>query len=125
MKIGHVLAFADVYASIKDQPMSVKTAYKFSKLANKLDAEQKFYQAKLQDIIATYVEKDSNGQLVHTEDGKAMKIIPGKEEECTTAMNELEDIDIDVEPILTIDELEGLSITPTQMQGLYPFIIED
>ena len=125
MKISDVLSFSEVYASIKDQPMGIKTAYKFSKLAHKLEEETKFYHEKLQNLVDQYVEKDENGMPVYTEDRTAMKIIAGKEEECSKAMNELQNLEVEIAPSFTIDELEGISLTPAQMQGLYPFIIED
>lgn len=125
MKLANVLSFMEIYTAIKDHSMSVKTAYKFSKLAHKLEEEQKFYQDKLREIIDQYVEKDTNGEIVYTEDHQAMKIISGKEEECSKAMDELQNIEIEVEPVFNIDELGDLTLTPAQMQLLYPFIIEE
>lgn len=126
MKIVDILSFSDVYTNIKDQNMPIKTAYKFSKLAHKLEEETKFYQSKLREIIETYVEKDADGNLIYTEDKQAMKIIAGQEEACSKAMDELQSIEVtEISPCFTIEELENLSFTPAQMKGLYPFIIED
>ena len=125
MKITDALAFSEVYAEIKDQKMPIKTAYKFSKIAHKLEEEVKFYQSKIQEIIAAYVEKDENGNPVYTEDKQATKIVSGQEEACSKAMEELQDIDVDIAPCFAIEELEGLSLTPAQINPFSTLIIED
>lgn len=124
MKLVDVINFRDIYGALYDKQMPIKVAYKLSKLAHKAETESKFYHDKLQEIVDTYVEKDENGQLVYTEDKSAMKIIAGKEEECSKAMTDLQSIEVDIEPCFTIDELDGLELSPLQMQTLYSFIIE-
>ena len=125
MKLTSVLAFPDIYAAIKDQKMPMQVAYKFSKLASKVETEIEFYRNKLQDIIDTYVQKDENGNPIMTEDGTAMKIIEGKEADCGKAMEELQELEIELQPSFYIADLSSLELTPTQMQGLLPFIIEE
>lgn len=124
MKLGNVLSFAEIYNLVKDQKMPLRVAYKFSKLASRMDTETEFYKTKLQEIVDEYVEKDERGAPVMIDNGMAMKIIPGKEEACGTAMNELQNLEIDIEPVFTVDELDGLELTPTQIQNLMPLIIE-
>lgn len=124
MKLGNVLSFAEIYNLVKDQKMPLRVAYKFSKLASRMDTETEFYKTKLQEIVDEYVEKDERGAPVMVDNGMAMKIIPGKEEACSAAMNELQNLEIDIEPVFTVDELDGLELTPTQIQNLMPLIIE-
>lgn len=125
MKLIDTFNFSDVYREVKDQKMSIRLAYKFSKLANRVDEEAQFYRTKLQEIIDKYVEKDEDGKPVIIDDGAALKIIKGQEAECNKAMLELQNIDVDINGNFTVEELEGLELTPAQMQVLLPFISEE
>ena len=125
MKIANVLSFMEIYHQVSEHTMPMKVAYKFAKLAHLFESDVQFYQNKLRDLVDTYIEKDEKGNIVYTEDGRSMKIIAGKEEDCAKAMDELQNIEVDVEPIFTIDDFDGASFTPAQIQSLYPLIIED
>ena len=57
LKMYQILEFQSLYNEIKDEKMSVKTAYKFSKLVFEFNSEIKFYQNKLQEILQKYGEK--------------------------------------------------------------------
>lgn len=124
MKLTSVLPFADVYNAIKDQKMSIRAAYKFSKLIVRTEQETEFYRTKLQEIVDTYIEKDEDGRPILVDDGNAMKIIAGKEADCGKAMQELQELEIDLEPTLHMDDLDGIELTPAQMQVLLPFVVD-
>lgn len=122
MKLTDTLNFADVYGQVKDQKMPLRLAYKFSKLATRMDEEVQFYRSKFQEIVDRFIEKDEEGKPVVIDNGAALKIIAGKEQECNQAMVELQGLEIDLEQPFTIEELENLELTPAQMQVLLPFV---
>ena len=43
MKMYEILDFSKVYNSIKDEKMSIKTAYKLNKLIKKIEEENNLY----------------------------------------------------------------------------------
>ena len=125
MKLTDTLNFADVYSQVKDQKMPLRLAYKFSKLATRMDEEVQFYRTKFQEIVDQFIEKDEEGKPVVIDNGAALKIIAGKEQECNQAMIELQGLEIDLEQPFTIEELENLELTPAQMQVLMPFVKDE
>ena len=73
IKMHQILEFQLFYDKIKEKEMSIKTAYKFSKLISRLDTEIKFYQKKFQSILEKYGEKDEKGNFKLTEDKKGSR----------------------------------------------------
>ena len=125
LKMSNIIALKGVCENLKSQKTSVKTAYKISKILSAVEKEFEFYQAKFMEIINEYAEKDENGQPVMTDGGNGVKINPEKIGEAQTKMVELETIEaeINVAP-LTLDELEGLEISISDMQTL-SYVIEE
>ena len=125
LKMSNIIALKGVCENLKSQKTSVKTAYKISKILNALEKEFEFYQTKFAEIINEYAEKDENGQPVLINDGQGVKIQPDKISEAQIKMIELEAIEVDLTTSpLTLDELEGLEISISDMQTL-SYIIEE
>lgn len=122
MKLIDVLGFTDFYVAVKDQKMPFKTAYKFYGLAHKIEEQTQFYRDKLNEIINEYSVKDENGNITYSDDGDGIKIIPGKEAECSEKIIELQNLDIDIKPTIEPEELEQFELMPIQIQGIAPFI---
>lgn len=125
LKMSNIIALKGVCENLKSQKTSVKTAYKISKILNAVEKEFEFYQTKFAEIVNEYSEKDENGQPILINDGQGVKIQPDKISEAQTKMIELEAIEVDltISP-LTLDELEGLEISISDMQTL-SYIIEE
>lgn len=123
MKLVNLLDFANVYTLIKDEKMPFTTAYKLMKLAARIEQETAFYRTELQKIIQTYAVKDEGGAPLMTNDG-GIKLIEGKEEECGQRIVELQNLEVDIEPTLKLSEMEQFQLSPTEILGLMPFIIE-
>ena len=81
MKMYEILDFSKVYNSIKDEKMSIKTAYKLNKLIKKIEEENNFYNIKFHEIIEQYAEKNDQGEYQYI-DENSIKIKEGKEQEC-------------------------------------------
>ena len=121
MKMYEVLALQDFCALTQDKKLPIKTTYKISRLNRRVEEELQFYQKEFMRIVNEYALKE-NGELVYSDDMTSIKIIPGKEEECSNKIVELKDLDIDINIVFTIEELEGLDLTVSQMGSILPLI---
>jgi hypothetical protein len=124
MKIIEALKFLELYIKLRDQSLPLKTPYKLSKLARRLETEQAFYQDKLRKILSQYAEKDENGEIKFDENGNAT-FAPEVIRKCEKEIVELQNFKIeDIEITFTLDELEALQITPLELNCLFPLITE-
>ena len=124
IKMSTIIALKGVCENLKSQKTSVKTAYKISKILNTIEKEFTFYQTKFAEIINEYSEKDENGQPILINDGQGVKIDPSRLMEAQTKLTELEDLEVEIESNLTIDELEGLEISISDMQHLSYLLVD-
>lgn len=125
MNMNQILNFQNFYMSVKDKKMSLKTAYKLSKLIQKIETELTFYNTKFQEIVNAYGKKDENGNYVLTEDGQGVQIIDGKMAECQKEINDLGNLEVEIEGIsFTLEELESFEFTVEEMFNMMPFIKE-
>ena len=122
MKMYEVLALQNFYASVQDKKMPIKTAYKLSRLAKHAEEEIQFYQKEFTRIIDEYALKE-NGQLVYSNDMSSIKIIPGKEDECSAKIMELKELEVDLSQFeFTLDEFDSLELTLAEMSAILPLI---
>ena len=71
-----ILPLNEFYQRVKNNnKLSIKTAYKFSKLFSNLDNEVAFYQNKISELIQKYGARDENGNLISTDDKNYISII--------------------------------------------------
>lgn len=124
MKMYEVLALQSFYTSIQDKKMPIKTTYKLSRLMRRVENELEFYSKEFAKIVDTYALKE-NGELVYSDDMTSIKIIPGKEDECSDKIYELKEIEVDLSEFkFSIEEFENLDLTIAEMSSIYPLIAE-
>ncbi len=125
MKLYEVLSLRTLLIRLNTKKLSIKTAYKLMKLVEFFESEAKFYQDEFNSIIDKYGEKGEDGNYQFTEDGSAIKIIEGKEDECQAALDALQNVEC-VAPSISfkIDEFEGVDVTLDELSVLMPFIDE-
>lgn len=122
MKMYEVLGLQNFYTSVQDKKMPIKTTYKLSRLASKVEKEIEFYSKEFAKIVDTYAQKE-NGELVYSEDMTSIKIIPGKEDECSEKIYELKEIEVDLGDFsFSLEEFEDLDLTLAEMSSILPFI---
>ena len=110
---------------IKNEEVSLKTAYKFNKIINSIEKELSFYYNKLNEIIEKYSEKDDNGKPLLSEDKTSIQIEKDKLNECQLEMKELSEVDFNIEDIyFSLDELEKIKLTILETRVLMPFLKE-
>lgn len=124
MKMFEILEVARLYESIKVIKLPLKTTYKFARLMKRVEEEVNFYQQKFTEIVEEFGVKE-NGQYQMTEDGNSIKIIPGKEIECSIRVNELQNLEVEIPDIrFSISELESIELNISEMTCLLS-LIED
>lgn len=124
MKMYEVLELSNLYNSISNIKLPLKTTYKFTRLMRRADEEIAFYQEKFREIVEEYGVKE-NGEYKLTSDGQSIAIIPGKEIECNTKIAELRNLEVPIENIkFSIEELEGIDISISELSCLMSLIEE-
>lgn len=124
MKMYEILELPNLYNSIKDTKLPLKTTYKFARLMRRVEEELSFYQTKFSEIVKEYGVTE-NGQLKISPDGNSIAIIPGKENECNMKIQELRNLEVEISGItFTIEELTGLDISISEMASLMSLIEE-
>ena len=124
MKMYEVLELQNLYNSISNIKLPLKTTYKFTRLMKRAEEELAFYQKKFAEIVEEYGVKE-NGQYKMSPDGQSIIIIPGKEEECNEKLAELRNLEVDIKDIkFSIDELEGIDVSIAELSCLMS-LIED
>ena len=124
MKMYEILELQNLYNSISNIKLPLKTTYKFTRLMKRAEEEINFYQEKLCEIIEEYGIKE-NGEYKLTPDGQSIVIIPGKEVECNKKLAELRNLDVLIDGIkFSIEELEGIDVSISELSCLMP-LIED
>lgn len=124
-QINELLNFSTFFEYTKNKKMSVKTAYKLSKLNKAVTEEVQFYYTKMQEIIHNYALLDENGQPVPTEDGAGVKLREGAQEDCYKEVDELQQMEVTIPDItFTLDEFNTIELTPLQVEPITPFLVE-
>lgn len=122
MKMYEVLALQNFYTSVQDKKMPIKTTYKLSRLASRVEKEIEFYSKEFAKIVDAYALKE-NGELVYSEDMTSIKIIPGKEDECSDKIMELKDLEVDLSGFeFSLEEFENLELTLAEMSSILPLV---
>lgn len=122
MKMYEVLALQNFYISVQDKKMPIKTTYKLSRLASRVEKEIEFYSKEFAKIVDAYALKE-NGELVYSEDMTSIKIIPGKEDECSDKIMELKDLEVDLSGFeFSLEEFENLELTLAEMSSILPLV---
>ena len=124
MKMFEVLELQNLYNSIVNIKLPLKTTYKFTRLMRRAEEEISFYQEKFREIVEEYGVKE-NGEYKLTSDGQSIVIIPGKEVECNQKLAELRNLDVQIDNIkFTIEELDGIDVSISELACLMS-LIED
>lgn len=124
MKMHEILDLQNLYNTISNIKLPLKTTYKFTRLMKRAEEEIVFYQEKFREIIEEFAQKE-NDEYKISKDGTSIAIIPGKEAECAERIAELRNLEVPIDNIkFTIDELESIDVSIQELTCLMP-LIED
>lgn len=102
----------------------LKGAYKINKIRKAVEKEGEFYAEKFQEIVNEYAQKDEQGEVKFSDDGTQILIQDGKIDECNQALEDLQNLEVEIDNYnLSIDDLgENIECTPEQLEALMPFM---
>ena len=122
--MDQIIAFRNAGDLFGDYKLPLKVAYKLNKLKKAIEVEGEFYANKFQEIVDTYAKKNENGQVVFSDDGNQIIIQDGKVEECNKALNDLQELTVEIDNCnLTIDDFgDDIQCTPEELEALMPFL---
>lgn len=124
MNILTLMSAANIFTQVAQMKISSKLAYKIMKLCKSIAVEEEFYNTKRSEIVQRYAIKDESGQIVVSDTGM-VSIMPDKIDEANTAMQELNNVEVDVPNVrFTLTELEELKLSVADMFVLDAFIEE-
>ena len=104
--------------------LPLKASYKINKIKHAVAKELEFYGEKFQEIVDTYAQKDENGNFKFSDDGSQILIQDGMIEECNTALEDLQSLEVEIDNLnLTIDDLgDDIKCTPEELEALMIFM---
>ena len=116
------MGLKDLIVSIRDKSFSIKTQYKFLKLAKALDSELMIINEQKQRLIEKYVQTDENGEyIVNEDDGLVIK--DDLVQEFQQKLLELDEMEIELPDLtFTLEELEDLKLSLQEIFYLEKFI---
>ena len=124
MKLYEVLSIQNFYNLIMNAKLPIKTTYKLTRLMRRVEEETQFYRNEFAKIVDEYAVKE-NGQLVYSEDMTSIKIIEGKEDECSAKISELKNLELGFSEFkFSIEEFEKLELSVSDMYGILPLITD-
>ena len=123
LKMHQILDFPNFYALVKNQKISFKTSYRLAMLATEVEKQCNFYTEQFRTLLNQYGQKDTEGNLVPTEDGQGVKLVQETMEECYAKVNELRELDITLpDCYFNVDDFDGIELTPREVNAIIPFI---
>lgn len=122
--MDQIIAFRNAEDIFIDYKLPLKVAYKLNKLKKAIEVEGEFYRNKFQEIVDTYAKKDENEQVIFSDDGNQIIIQDGMVEECNKALNDLQELTVEIDNCnLTIDDFgDDIQCTPEELEALMPFL---
>lgn len=122
--MDQIIAFRNNGDFFSGTTLPLKGAYKLNKIKKAIEKEGEFYTDKFQEIVDTYARKDDDGNLVFSEDGNQIMIKEGMVDECNQALNDLQELEVEIENYgLSLEDLgEDLECTPEELEALMPFM---
>ena len=122
--MDQIIAFRNNGDFFSNTTLPLKGAYKLNKIKKAVEKEGEFYTEKFQEIVEQYAKHDENGQLVFSEDGNQILIKDGMVDECNKALEDLQNLEVQIENYgLTLNDLgENIECTPDELEALMPFM---
>ena len=122
--LKEIVESSDIMKKLAQKTLKGKTAYHIARLIREADKELTLFNETRANLIKKYGEKDENGELKIEENGNCI-LMPDKIENFYSELNDVlnNNIELNAEK-LSIEELEELDFTPSEMLTLESFINE-
>lgn len=122
--MDQLIAFRNNGDFFAETTLPLKGAYKLNKIKKAVEKENEFYIEKFQEIVNKYAKTDENGNLVYSDDGNQIMIKDGMVDECNKALDDLQNLEVQIENYgLTLEDLgDDVECTPDELEALMPFM---
>lgn len=116
-----------VISKFNEQKLPIKLSYKIMKILSNLEGELQFYRTQLQDLLKDCAQIDEQGNLIYSDESQENFLLKSdKIEEFHNRYDELANMDIELDDyFLTLEELENLELSPKDLYGIQPLILEE
>lgn len=115
----------EALTALKNKTLPFKVSLIIAKDLGLAQKEMDFYIEQEREFANTYLEKDENGIFIQEPEG-VFKILPGKEEECRAAREDLDKFTTAIDfKLIPVSYLENLELTPAEVGALELIIEED
>lgn len=122
--LGELFNAKEALGKLGERELPFKTSFKLVKLSKMVNQELEFFEEKRRLVIEAYAEKDEEGNIKPNEDG-TVQIIPSKIETCNMKIQELLGVETELDiPEISLDEFEGMGITPRELFTIEQFFTE-
>lgn len=123
MKLKELMEARSIFVQRFNDKMSAGTAYKIMKIIKASNDDADFFDAKVQEILNEFGQKDESGKLTRDKDGN-IAIAPDKLMACNQKLQELNDTEVEyeVKQTFALDELSELKLTPRECYVLDEYI---
>lgn len=122
--MDQLIAFRNNGDFFAETTLPLKGAYKLNKIKKAVEKENEFYVEKFQEIVNKYAKTDEKGNLVYSDDGNQIMIKDGMVDECNKALDDLQNLEVQIENYgLTLEDLgDDVECTPDELEALMPFM---
>ena len=122
--MDQIIAFRNNGDFFADTTLPLKGAYKLNKIKKAVEKEGEFYTEKFQEIVEKYARHNDDGSIVFSDDGNQIIIKEGMIEECNKALEDLQNLEVEVETYgFNLEDLgEDTECTPDELEALMPFM---
>ena len=122
--MDQIIAFSNNGDFFSSATLPLKGAYKLNKIKKAVEKEGEFYREKFQEIVDTYAQKDEKNNPVFSDDGSQILIKEDMIDECNQALEDLQDLEVEIETYgLSLEDLgENIECTPEELEALMPFM---
>lgn len=126
LTVNELLNSQEILKELAQQPMRARVSYAVARIIRDVENEMGVFDTTRQEILKKYCVKDENGEMKINEDGN-VTIQDDKINDYNQEIKELLDSTIILSTArkLTIDEIENMELTPSEIYILNCFIDED
>lgn len=123
VELFKILSFPSFYNQVRKEKLPFKTAHQLFQLNQEIEPHISFYYEKAREIVSEFGERDSNNELITTQDGLGVKIKREETKKCQNKFQELENVKVQIKDLFfTLEELSCLNLSLEELQGIIPFI---
>ena len=124
LKLNELLNATDALQTLSKKSLQARPAFQVVRLLKAADKEiQEFNDIRVK-VVNQYGDKDENGELITDENGNC-HIAPEHINEFNKELNDLLNTEIEINAnMLSLEDLEKLEFTPSDLALLEPFIEE-